>query len=192
MPFIGIAAGALLPMPKISDVNGTGVHVLVPIGIMSPSGRAGLRVDLGYGRLPGKEDVRRGAGQTVPAFGGEGQPFGSTGTFDAPPLGIWSVGLNGILRRPFGAADEAGVPRSGIYIFGGGGVSHLRSYILDAREQNLTRPFWNGGLGLDFGAGTRSKFFVEASFKQVLTPSWQTGAPLKNVNVIPITVGLRF
>ena len=193
MPFIGIAGGALLPLPETSDTYGTGFQVVVPIGIMSPSGKAGLSLDLGYGRIPGKEDVPAGG---VDGFFPQAANAGF-GRTDMPPLGVWTATVNGILRRPFGMPRVGGtVPKNGIYIKGGVGVAHVRSYIKEGREQNPTVPLWTGGAGLDFGIGQRATFFVEGRFQQLLTSrdnrAGALNATSERTNLVPIIVGFKF
>jgi hypothetical protein len=91
------------------------------------------------------------------------------------------------------------MPKNGIYIKGGVGVAHVRSYIKEGREQNPTVPLWTGGVGLDFGFGQRGTFFIESRFQQVLTSrdnaATGAGAGLadsERTNVVPVIIGFKF
>jgi hypothetical protein len=90
------------------------------------------------------------------------------------------------------------VPKNGIYIKGGAGVAHVRSYIKEGREQNPTVPMWTGGAGLDFGIGQRATFFVEGRFQQVLTSrdnarrSGVEQGTSERTNAVPVIIGFKF
>jgi hypothetical protein len=105
-----------------------------------------------------------------------------------PDLGVIAGGLNGVIRAPFGILAS-----SGFYIFGGGGIAHVRSFIQENRdngtgnftpEKNLTRAFWNGGAGIDIGR-RKGALYLEGRFMQVLTPG-------EKVNIVPVTLGVKF
>jgi hypothetical protein len=100
-----------------------------------------------------------------------------------PDLGVIAGGLNGVIRAPFGILAS-----SGFYIFGGGGVAHVRSFVQErpalTPEQNLTRAFWNGGAGIDIGR-RQGALYLEGRFMQVLTPG-------EKINIVPVTLGVKF
>jgi hypothetical protein len=100
-----------------------------------------------------------------------------------PDLGVIAGGLNGVIRAPFGILAS-----SGFYIFGGGGIAHVRSFVQErpqlTPEQNLTKGFWNGGAGIDIGR-RQGALYLEGRFMQVLTPG-------EKVNIVPVTLGVKF
>jgi hypothetical protein len=95
-------------------VVGVGPHGTVSLGVNSPRGILGLRVDGTYSLLRGKNTGRAGYSSNQPTF---------------PDYGVITGGLNGVIRAPFGILAS-----SGFYIFGGGGAAHVRSFVQSQRE----------------------------------------------------------
>ena len=107
------------------------------------------------------------------------------GGLNAPALSVITGGLNGVIRAPFGILAS-----SGFYIFGGGGVAHVRSFVQRGNnvlggEQNLTRGMLNGGAGIDIGRRDKGALFLEGRFMQIYTPG-------EKINIVPVTLGVKF
>jgi opacity protein-like surface antigen len=178
MGYLGISAGAAFPLANTNAVQGVGPHITATLGVNSPTGILGLRVDGTYTLLRGK-NVGNGFSSNQLTF---------------PDYSIATGGLNGVIRAPFGFLAS-----SGFYIFGGGGIAHARSFVQSDEnrfrtavggqqvgpEQNLTRAFWNGGAGLDIGRRSRGALFLEGRFMQILTPG-------ERINMVPVTIGTKF
>jgi hypothetical protein len=173
MAYFGIAGGAAFPLQNTDEVVGVGPHGTVSLGVNSPRGILGLRIDGTYSLLRGKNTGRAGYSSNQPTF---------------PDYGVITGGLNGVIRAPFGILAS-----SGFYIFGGGGAAHVRSFVQSQREdnrgaftpeQNVTKPFWNGGAGIDIGR-RKGALYLEGRFMQVLTDG-------ERVNMVPVTLGVKF
>jgi hypothetical protein len=176
MAYFGISAGAAFPLKNTSDVNSVGPHITATIGANAPSGILGLRLDGTFSTLYGKNLGRAGFSS------GEGQ---------FPELTVITGGLNGVIRAPFGILAS-----SGFYIFGGGGVAHVRSFVQERDdnrgqpgpfdiERNRTRGMLNGGAGIDIGRRDKGALFLEGRFMQIYTKG-------QKINLVPVTLGVKF
>jgi hypothetical protein len=169
-----VSAGAAFPLKNTSDVSSRGPHITATLGANSPRGILGLRIDGTFSTLYGKNLGTAG-------FSSNDRQF--------PELTLITGGLNGVIRAPFGILAS-----SGFYIFGGGGVAHVRSFVQRGDnaqgqprfgpEQNLTRGMANGGAGLDIGR-TKGALFLEGRFMTIFTPE-------ERINVVPVTIGVKF
>ena len=192
--YFGVVGGVGLPLSHTKDgtyggsdavvgSNGTppgynvGPSVFGFIGANARSGVLGLRLDGGYTLLRGKNI-------------GNGYSTRYTGTdYASPDLAIYQGTLNGVIRAPFGR-DSLGNDHGGLYIFGGGGVAHLRSFLQDNAnspniEENITRALIQGGAGLELGALGSGKIFAEGRFVYIFTPGTK-------VTFVPVGLGVRF
>lgn len=194
--YFGVVGGVGLPLSKTKDggfkdntavanggANGNppgynvGPSVFGFVGANSRSGVLGLRLDGGYTLLRGK-NVGNGYSTRY-----------ATGNYATPDLAIYQGTLNGVIRAPFGR-DSLGNDHGGLYIFGGGGVAHLRSFLQDNEkspniEENITRALLQGGVGLELGALGSGKIFAEGRFVYIFTPGTK-------VTFVPVGLGVRF
>ncbi|HEY0777199.1 MAG TPA: hypothetical protein VGD56_04455 [Gemmatirosa sp.] len=182
--YFGVVGGVALPLSKTKDGTGSngvgytvGPSVFGFIGANSRSGVLGLRLDGGYTLLRGQNI---GGGYSVHSNDGLNQ--------STPDLAIYQGTLDGVIRAPFGR-DSTGADHGGFYIFGGGGVAHVRSFlqsdVAPNIEQNLTRALIQGGAGLELGALGAGKIFAEGRFVYIFTPG-------QKITMVPIGLGVRF
>ena len=193
--YFGVVGGVALPLSKTKNggLGGSsavtsgatpgynvGPSVFGFIGANARSGVLGLRLDGGYTLLRGKN-----IGQGYSAHNGVDQA--------SPDLAIYQGTLDGVIRAPFGR-DSTGADHGGLYIFGGGGVAHVRSFLQDNSqsgtglvniEQNLTRAAIQGGAGLELGALGAGKIFAEGRFVYIFTPGTK-------ITFVPVGLGVRF
>ena len=180
LAYFGVVGGVALPLSKTKDGTGggngynVGPSVFGFVGGNTRSGVLGLRLDGGYTLLRGKNI---GAGYNA------GYPNQAT-----PDLAIYQGTLDGVIRAPFGR-DSVGNDHGGFYIFGGGGVAHVRSFlqsdVAPNIEQNLTRAVVQGGAGLEIGALGAGKIFAEGRFVYIFTPG-------QKISMVPVGLGVRF
>ena len=193
--YFGVVGGVGLPLSKTKNgglgsgsgslsSGGTPGYNVGPavfgfIGANARSGVLGLRLDGGYTLLRGKN-----IGNGYSAHNGIDQA--------TPDLAIYQGTLDGVIRAPFGR-DSTGADHGGLYIFGGGGVAHVRSFLQDNSnnggnvniEQNLTRAVVQGGAGLELGALGAGKIFAEGRFVYIFTPGTK-------ITYVPVGLGVRF
>ncbi|GJG87246.1 hypothetical protein tb265_24270 [Gemmatimonadetes bacterium T265] len=181
--YFGVVGGVGLPLSKTKDGTGSngvgytvGPSVFGFIGANARSGVLGLRLDGGYTLLRGSN-----IGNGYSAHSGLDNQA-------TPDLAIYQGTLDGVIRAPFGR-DSTGADHGGFYIFGGGGVAHVRSFLQSDQapdiEQNLTRALIQGGAGLEIGALGAGKIFAEGRFVYIFTPG-------QKITFVPIGLGVRF
>lgn len=191
--YFGVVGGVGLPLSKTkngglsgnADVSSgatpgynVGPSVFGFIGANARSGVLGLRLDGGYTLLRGKN------------VGGGYSTAPRTTNYASPDLAIYQGTLDGVIRAPFGR-DSTGADHGGLYIFGGGGVAHVRSFLQDTDnnavnvERNLTRAVVQGGAGLELGALGAGKIFAEGRFVYIFTPGTK-------ITFVPVGLGVRF
>lgn len=171
--FVGIAAGPSFPVSDYKDIYNRGFNVLVPIGLQTRLGIAGLRLDLTYNRFTPEDGI---------IVGGD--------DVDAENLNMYGATLNATAGVPFGGF-------SNFYVFGGGGVSRLDRFIDSRpfetadvatnpilREGKRTLGHVDGGVGVNFGFGGLG-LFLEGRYVSVFQPG-------TNFNFVPVSLGLRF
>ena len=179
--YFGVVAGVALPLSKTKDGTGSngvgltvGPSVFGFVGVNAKSGVLGLRLDGGYTLLRGK-NIGNGYSSAYPNEA-------------TPDLAIYQGTLDGVIRAPFGR-DSSGADHGGFYIFGGGGVAHVRSFlqsdVAPNIEQNLTRALIQGGAGLEIGALGAGKIFAEGRFVYIFTPG-------QKITMVPVGLGVRF
>jgi len=183
--YFGVQGGVAFPLSRTKDVTTVGPSLYGSLGFNAPRGPLGLRIDGGYQLLRGQNI---GAGYSA-----------HTGTANQarPDLAIYSGTLNGVIRARF-TKDTMPGDYGSFYIFGGGGVAHVRSFLQTNQtgstvsstgvgeiEQNLTRPLVNGGAGLEVGGLGSAKLFVEGRFVYIFTPG-------QKITYVPVGLGVRF
>ncbi len=180
--YFAVQGGVGFPLSKTKDGTGGGAGYTVgpsiygSIGFNAPRGPLGLRLDGGYQLLRG---TNIGGGYSV-------NP--RTSNYASPDLAIYSGTLNGVIRARF-THDTLPGDYGSFYIFGGGGVAHVRSFLQSDVspnvESNLTRGVLNGGAGLEVGGLGTAKLFVEGRFVYILTPG-------QKITYVPVGLGVRF
>lgn len=177
--YFAVQGGVGLPLSRTKDIYNVGPSVYGSIGFNAPRGPLGLRLDGGYQLLRGKN-----IGNGYSAHNGIDQA--------RPDLAIYSGTLNGVIRARF-TKDTIPGDYGSFYIFGGGGVAHVRSFLQSDRtadrapdiESNLTRALLNGGAGLEVGGLGTAKVFVEGRFVYIFTPG-------EKITYVPVGLGVRF
>ena len=182
--YFAVSGGVGLPLSRTKDVVTVGPQMYGMIGVNAPRGPLGLRLDGGYGLLRGK-NIGNGYSSAYP-------------NASRPDLAIYSGSLNGVIRARF-TKDTLPGDYGSFYIFGGGGVAHVRSFLQSAQtgaiadgqrgpneiETNLTRALLNGGAGLEVGGLGTAKLFVEGRFVYIFTPG-------QKITYVPVGLGVRF
>jgi len=167
--YLGLGAGPNIPTGAVEDFYKTGFNVTVPIGWQPQGSAFGLRFDLSYGRLNGRDDL------------GTSQP-------DDPS--IWSGTANATLDL-FRFGDNR---RGALYLVGGGGVYRFTDFNNSDRSDNdpesafegepVTKGGLTGGAGLAFPIGGAS-LFVESRYTNVFTEG-------ENTRWVPVVIGLKW
>ena len=172
--YFAVSGGVGFPLSRTKDVVTVGPQMYGMIGVNAPRGPLGLRLDGGYGLLRGKN-----------IGNGYSSPYPNAAR---PDLAIYSGSLNGVIRARF-TKDTLPGDYGSFYIFGGGGVAHVRSFlqsdVAPNVEQNLTRALLNGGAGLEVGGLGTAKLFVEGRFVYIFTPG-------QKITYVPVGLGVRF
>jgi hypothetical protein len=193
--YVGISAGAALPVQAIRNAYNPGVSVDVPIGWDAPLGPLGFRVDLGYTQFNARNAFRNTG---LPTGSGS---FGTSSVTTENPQ-VWSALANAKLRLPFIGRYLPGA-LSGLYAVGGGGVSYFRNYSttfamtnpeLNAQTtgaqtsssstSSLTRGTLDAGAGLAWGFGA-SEVFLESRYVTMFTRN-------ERASYVPIMLGVTF
>ena len=167
--YVGLGGGPNIPTGTVEDVYKTGFNVTVPIGWQPQESAFGVRFDLSYGRLNGRDDL----GGTQP---------------DDPS--IWSGTANATLDLfRFGESR-----RGALYLIGGGGVYRFTDFYNTDRSDNdpesafegnpVTKAGLTGGAGLAFPIGGAS-LFVESRYTNVFTDG-------ENTRWVPVVIGLKW
>lgn len=186
--YFAVQGGVAFPLSKTKNVSTVGPSMYGSLGFNAPRGPLGLRLDGGYQLLRGQNI---GGGYSV-------NPI--TSNRARPDLAIYSGTLNGVIRARF-SKDTLPGDYGSFYIFGGGGVAHVRSYLqsnftgdrttadinagVGEVEQNLTRALLNAGAGLEVGGLGTAKVFVEGRFVYIFTPG-------QKITYVPVGLGIRF
>ena len=182
--YVGIGAGAGIPIQGIRNAYDPGVMVDVPIGWDAPLNPLGFRVDLGYTRFNARNTFRDvGTSNTAVLATADPQ--------------VWSAIANLKLRLPF-LGRFGGGATSGLYVVGGGGVNYFRNYATTFARTNpefdpngtqdftstssSTRAALDAGGGISWGLGM-SELFVESRYVTAFTPS-------KRASYVPIILGV--
>ena len=185
--YLGLGGGTNFPQNEINTYYDAGYNVNGQLGWDPQSSPLGLRLNLNYNRLNG-----RNLGiQTVDAGG-----VTTTLRQDLRDADLYSAFLDAKLRLPFGRFLGA---TSGLYAVGGGGVAYFRNYanfqrvtgtaggddvISPFNAEDVTRFGINGGAGLSWGIGNVS-LFAEGRYVRVFTQG-------RDTDYVPVTVGLTF
>jgi len=167
--YLGLGGGPNIPTGTVEDVYKTGFNVTVPIGWQPQASAFGLRFDLSYGRLNGRDDL----GGTQP---------------DDPS--IWSGTANATLDLfRFGESR-----RGALYLIGGGGVYRFTDFYNTDRSDNdpesafegnpVTKGGLTGGAGLAFPIGGAS-LFLESRYTNVFTDG-------ENTRWVPVVIGVKW
>ena len=167
--YLGLGGGPNVPVGVVEDVYKTGFNVTVPIGWQPQQSAFGIRFDLSYARLNGRDDL------------GVAQP-------DDP--NIWSATGNATLDLfRFGESQ-----RGALYLVGGGGVFRFTDFYNTDRSDNepesaftgdpVTKGGLTGGAGLAFPIGGAS-LFVESRYTNVFTDG-------ENTRWVPVVIGLKW
>jgi opacity protein-like surface antigen len=167
--YLGLGGGPNVPVGAVEDVYKTGFNVTVPIGWQPQESAFGIRFDLSYSRLNGRDDL------------GGVQP-------DDP--NIWSATANATLDL-FRFGDSQ---RGALYLVGGGGVFRFTDFFNTDRSDNepesafegnpVTKAGLTGGAGLAFPIGGAS-LFVESRYTNAFTDG-------ENTRWVPVVIGLKW
>src|SRR5688572_11144394 len=170
--YIGLGGGPNIPTGTVNDFYKTGFNVTVPIGWQPQNSAFGIRFDLGYARLNGREAGVNGL--TV-------QP-------DDP--NIWSATANATLDLVRFGENRRGA----LYLVGGGGVYRFTDFFNADRSDNepdsafegepVTKGGLTGGGGLAFPIGGAS-LFVESRYTTAFTEG-------ENTKWVPVIIGLKW
>jgi hypothetical protein len=170
--YMGLGGGPNIPTGTVEDVYKTGFNVTVPIGWQPIGSPFGLRLDLAYARLNGREASETGLGA---------QP-------DDP--NIWSATANATLDLIRWGESRRGA----LYLVGGGGFFRFTDFYNFDRSDNdpesafegdpVTKGGLTGGAGLAFPIG-RTSFFVESRYTTVDTEG-------TNTKWVPVVIGLKW
>lgn len=178
--YVGLDAGGSVPRGDFDRWYRSGWSVGVPFGWQSLESPWGVRGDISYSRLSGRDfDVSN---------------FGTGSTADPQ---IWSAQLDLKLNLPL---SRTSTWRPALYALGGGGLHYFRNFTSDFNAvtgtgsgpaiqtaldgSSQTKFGLNGGLGLSFGIG-RADLFVESRYVSVFTSG-------SNTNWVPVTFGITF
>src|SRR5688572_6232304 len=167
--YFGLGGGPNVPVGTVEDVYKTGFNVTVPIGWQPMESAFGIRFDLSYSRLNGRDDL------------GTAQP-------DDP--NIWSATANATLDLiRFGESR-----RGALYLVGGGGLYRFTDFYNTDRSDNepesafegnpVTKGGLTGGAGLAFPIGGTS-LFVESRYTNAFTDG-------ENTRWVPVVIGLKW
>jgi len=187
--YVGIGAGAGLPVQGIRNAYDPGVTVDVPLGWDAPLNPLGFRIDLGYTRFNARSTFRDPGAVSNAAIL----------TTENPQ--VWSALANLKLRLPF-LGHFGGGATSGLYAVGGGGINYFRNYgttfalTNPELDQNGTQTYSSTGsssstrLALDIGGGLSwgigmSELFLESRYVTAFTPT-------RRASYVPILLGLTF
>jgi hypothetical protein len=192
--YIGLGAGAAMPVGGVRNAYNTGLNVSVPFGWDAPLGPLGFQGTVAYNTFGARSTFRNA-----------GDVNGSTGAVALTNVNpqIWSALADAKLRLPWMLRFTGGAT-TGLYAIGGVGVHYIRNYsttfgvtnpftnLNDQGAQNasvsnsgsLTRFGWNAGGGLSLGLGG-TELFVESRYVRIMTSSERT-------SYVPLLVGLTF
>lgn len=179
----GLHAGANFPQNEIDTFYETGFSGGALLGWDPETSPLGLRLNLTYNRLNGKELTNQNVGAVR-----------ITGEYE--PSDLYSAFADAKLRLPFGRFLGS---TSGLYLLGGAGVTYFRNYQTFSQvtgtpsgesvtgtfnSEDVTRFAINGGGGLSWGLG-RASLFVEGRYVRTFTPG-------RDTDWVPVSVGLTF
>jgi len=170
--YFGLGGGPNIPTGTVNDFYKTGFNVTVPIGWQPQNSAFGIRFDLSYARLNGREPGANGL--TV-------QP-------DDP--NIWSATANATLDLVRFGENRRGA----LYLVGGGGVYRFTDFFNTDRSDNdpesafegepVTKGGLTGGAGLAFPMGPTS-LFLESRYTTAFTEG-------ENTKWVPVVIGLKW
>ena len=170
--YIGLGGGPNIPTGTVNDFYKTGFNVTVPIGWQPLNSAFGIRFDLGYSRLNGREAGTNGL---------LAQP-------DDPNIWSGTANLTLDLAR-FGESR-----RGALYLVGGGGFYRFTDFFNTDRSDNdpesafegkpVTKGGLTGGAGLAFPIGGAS-LFVESRYVNAFTEG-------ENTRWVPVVIGLKW
>jgi hypothetical protein len=166
--FIGLGAGADIPMNNIRGVVKDGLAGQAQIGFFPGTSPLGLRADATYGKLGARETDCR--------------------TCTSPKL--FTVGGDVILRLPL---DRRSWLNPTLYAFGGGGWAKFSDVdprqtavingIRQPRFENKSGGYWDVGPGVDFGIGGLH-LYAEGKYMTINA----TGG---NIHLFPVFGGIK-
>ena len=179
--YFGIGFGASIPSGNITNSGfnsggyDTGWNITVPVGYDFHKSPVGVRFDLSFDQLKGKD-------------------FNSN--FAAPNLDVWTGNLDLRLRAPLGRTW------SRFYLLGGATYSNLSGYFTDFSNPNAPttrhsfgasngRWGWNAGGGLNFNWGNMVGLFLESRYIAV-DANTVSGFPYTTASWVPIVFGVTF
>ena len=178
--YVGLAGGTSLPQGYFNDWYQSGWNVSVPFGWQRPNSIFGVRGDISYNRLSGRE-----------------RNFTNFGTGSTADPQIWAGMLDLKLNIPLSPASTW---RPTIYALGGGGVHYFKNFTSDFNTSagvgtgtafqaqldgsSQTKFGLNGGAGFSFGIGA-ADIFIESRYVTVFTRG-------NNVNYVPVNIGITF
>ena len=165
---VGIAAGLLVPVGSIGDGASTGWNLQGFVDWTSRTQPFGLRADVSYGSLSGK-DFQAG-GQTV--------KFSNLNLFSITGDGVWMI-------HPTPGSQSRTTP----YILAGVGLYHASQSgnVAGADVDNGSTNF-----GINFGGGVLYKLTGFSAFGEIRYHNVFSGSDNGSAKYIPIMVGLRF
>jgi hypothetical protein len=188
--YVGLGAGASVPVQAVRNGYDPGLGVSVPVGWDSPTSPLGFRVNFGYNRLRARTTFRN-TGTTTTVGVGTVNP--TIATDDAQ---LWSAIADAKLRLPFMLAT-IGRSAPSVYAVGGAGVNWFRNFNTTFAQTNPTfetgsvgnnssfgRFAWNVGGGLSYGLGA-SELFLESRYVRVMTNG-------DRLSYVPIILGVNF
>ena len=167
--FFGLGLGSTIPMNNIRALVKDGYAGQAQVGFFPMNSPLGLRADVTYGTLPGRDT-------------------------DCPTCldaKLFTIGGDVILRMPL---DRTSKLNPVLYVFGGGGYAKFSD--VDVRYTNFLRGpnapqfdtkgkfYYDVGPGVDFNVG-RLHFYAEGKYITMLTDR-------KNVHLFPVYGGLKF
>ena len=179
--YFGIGFGASIPSGQITSARtntggyGTGWNMTIPIGYDFNKSPLGVRFDVTFDQLNGKD-------------------FNSG--FSAPNLDAWSGNLDLRLRAPLGRTW------SRFYLLGGATYSNLSGWFTDFSNPNAPsnkfsfgdsngRWGWNAGGGFNFNWGSMVGLFLESRYVSVNVNTVE-GFPYTTSSWVPIVLGVTF
>jgi opacity protein-like surface antigen len=188
--YVGLGAGASVPVQAVRNGYDPGLGVSVPIGWDSPTSPLGVRVNFGYNRLRARTTFRN-TGTTTTVGVGTANP--AIATDDAQ---LWSAIADAKLRLPFMLAT-IGRSAPSVYAVGGAGINWFRNFNTTFAQTNPTfetgsdgnnssfgRFAWNVGGGLSYGIGA-SELFLESRYVRVMTNG-------DRLSYVPVILGVNF
>ena len=179
--YFGIGFGASIPSGQITSARtnaggySTGWNVTVPVGYDFHKSPLGIRFDLTFDQLAGKD-------------------FNTA--FNAPNLDAWSGNLDLRLRAPLGRTW------SRFYLLGGATYSNMSGWFSDfTNPNNPTNKFsfgdsngrwgWNAGAGFNFNWGNMVGLFLESRYVAI-NANTVSGFPYSTASWVPIVLGVTF